>query len=447
MSYSQLLGLVVWTTDASFSSAWQSHVDKMPPSHQSNLLHFGIYFSYLEQEKQGQDEVTHQVGSGSKDYYQLMNLRGSFFVHLLEQVQTEFLFLDADMVFFRDPFPWITANQGLGLGASIEKSLDDLEYIKSNPFFYSMMILTRATNIGEKRIRLDFTTWKDEEIKEKQKSLWNLYGLLKQDYKYMGFNNPEWVKDYLTFGNQEQELMARIKETTSYYQNVNLIKELANQDPFLDIVPDIVYGSDPSDTPQFNSDPFQGQLKVPKICGGTFYVKPNNRTIMLFKQLWHEIKQGGNDQWSMDVLLNRLDAVLVGQLPKCTARTGSGRAFCPEKGQTNPDPSSNLPSFPLNDSTIRVRLLEYWQFCTSSIFYSQDTSNRHEKAFKYYTMIQNTTLVDDHNTTTLLAQGGGSFVPYQIAVAYHSNAWDRDKQVSMKSAGVWYLDDDLKCRL
>lgn len=64
-----------------------------------------------------------KVGSGSKEYYQLMNLRGSFFVHLLEKIQTEFLFLDADMVFFRDPFPWITANHGLGLGGGRKENI------------------------------------------------------------------------------------------------------------------------------------------------------------------------------------------------------------------------------------------------------------------------------------------------------------------------------------
>ena len=35
---------------------------------------------------------------------------------MLEKIGMPFLFLDGDMVFFRDPFPWITANDGLGLG-------------------------------------------------------------------------------------------------------------------------------------------------------------------------------------------------------------------------------------------------------------------------------------------------------------------------------------------
>ena len=447
-------GLVVWTTDASFSSAWRTHTQKVrlfSPSSALFMSEFGIYYQAVPKPRDSSDSISKdtnstnntayskKVGSGSKEYYQLMNLRGSFFVHLLEQVQTEFLFLDADMVFFRDPFPWITANQGLGIGGGKETSVQDLSFVIG----ICRQEYRLKCIIGQKSIGLNLKKWKGKKITERELSLRNYFGF-KGDYKYMGPNNPEWAKSYTPTLDREEQLLKRLNDISKYYQpekNMDL-KTIADQDPFLYMAPDLVYGIDPLDAPEYNPNPFKGTeetylYNVPKICGGTFYVKPNNRTVMLFKKLLQEIEQGGNDQWSMDVLLNRLDTVLVGQLPRCTARTGRGVAFCPEKLYNKPDSPSNLPPFPPNESTLRVRVLEYWQFCTGAVYYSDSQYHRQEKAFMYHRLIKGADL------SYLKEQS--PFVPFKVAVAYHGNTWGRDKITSMKAAGVWYLDTKGTC--
>lgn len=49
---------------------------------------------------------------------------------------------------------------------------------------------------------------------------------------------------------------------------------------------------------------------------------PSARTVALFRALQREVKDGGNDQWSMDRLLNVRDVVLVGVLPRGFKRRG-----------------------------------------------------------------------------------------------------------------------------
>ena len=267
------------------------------------------------------------------------------------------------------------------------------------------------------------------------------------DFKYRGPNNPEWVKTYAPSSNKERkkllDKMDRISQSYQLAHNPKLA--ILKQDPFLNLAPDLVYATDPHHPAAYNSNPYLGSgnihlSQVPKICGGTFFVKPNNRTINLFKLLLKEIENGGNDQWSMDKLLNQLDTVVVGQLPRCTGRSGRDYTpFCPEKQVKDP-PFATTPLPLPTSSTLRVRILEFWQFATNAALYygpGDTLPIRTEKAFFY---------TKSFASYTYLKEDNGA-VPYHVPVAFHANAWGKDKVMSLKAAAAWYLDEKGVCNI
>lgn len=86
----------------------------------SHLKGFGIYHTRTRSTDEDSiiDAHTHSVpipiNPGTREYYSLMNTRADFFVYILEEIQTGFIFMDADIIFFRDPLPWIIGNHGSG---------------------------------------------------------------------------------------------------------------------------------------------------------------------------------------------------------------------------------------------------------------------------------------------------------------------------------------------
>ncbi|KAJ3159507.1 hypothetical protein HK101_001048 [Irineochytrium annulatum] len=88
------------------------------------------------------------------------------------------------------------------------------------------------------------------------------------------------------------------RTTTDYYRDL----------------PDIIYSTDARGPYHTLSDPWEGQARIPKICGGFFFARANERTARLYTKLrdlnW-------NDQWGVDGLLNgdMFEAVMVDPLP------------------------------------------------------------------------------------------------------------------------------------
>lgn len=380
-----LKSLVVWSTDVNLGRAMERQ-----------LLRGGRQFDGSGYFYSSQSATQESVGSGSDAYYKLMNTRGDFFLYLLETLEVNFLFLDSDIGFFRDPFPWIVANNGLG-------------------------ILSHESIAHQVKATQKMATWPG--LNERDTSIWSYFGWSK--FKYLGPNNPEWTdliapqtKEFEIFQNNQKRLESQ------YHNSPDMGNTMLEQ------VPDIIYGVDSRDSPQINRDPFRGSPKIPRICGGTFYVRSNGRSIALFKALRTKIQEGGNDQWSMDALLNERDTVMVGTLPRCTARSRADTAFCPEKGILYQRAQEDRI---LGEETLRVRILEYWQFTQSSIYYSNEASYkaRRNSATMYKDLFER----EDQE----LPKG----VSRKVPVALHLNAWGVDKRKAMKAAGIWYLEDDL----
>ncbi|KAI9344386.1 hypothetical protein BDR26DRAFT_932855 [Obelidium mucronatum] len=66
-------------------------------------------------------------------------------------------------------------------------------------------------------------------------------------------------------------------------------------------LPDVVYSTDSRDFFHNLYDPYEGNPRIPPICGGFFYIRANDRT----HAMWSYIRlQNLNDQWGMDQLLN-----------------------------------------------------------------------------------------------------------------------------------------------
>ncbi|KAJ3202347.1 hypothetical protein HDU82_007424 [Entophlyctis luteolus] len=62
-----------------------------------------------------------------------------------------------------------------------------------------------------------------------------------------------------------------------------------------------VYSTDTRDFFHNLNDPFERSPRIPKICGGFFFIRANNRT----RTLWEYMRaQNLNDQWGMDQVLN-----------------------------------------------------------------------------------------------------------------------------------------------
>ncbi|KAJ3192497.1 hypothetical protein HK101_006387 [Irineochytrium annulatum] len=78
--------------------------------------------------------------------------------------------------------------------------------------------------------------------------------------------------------------------------------------------PDLIYSTDARSLYHLLRDPFEGEPRVPKICGGFFWARANSRSAALFSLLR---SRRLNDQRGIVQLLNgdELEAVLVDPLP------------------------------------------------------------------------------------------------------------------------------------
>ncbi|KAJ3074613.1 hypothetical protein HDU99_001701, partial [Rhizoclosmatium hyalinum] len=83
-----------------------------------------------------------------------------------------------------------------------------------------------------------------------------------------------------------------------------------------DVVPDLVYSTDARTFFRLMIDPYEGNQRIPKICGGFFFIRSNERTIRLWK---HMLEEGLNDQYGIEKLLDDknsgFDSVMVNPLP------------------------------------------------------------------------------------------------------------------------------------
>ena len=233
----------------------------------------------------------------------------------------------------------------------------------------------------------------------------------------------------------ESKRVNQTKPALSYSQ----ILEFLDKDPLLDVEPDIVYALDPRRFYQTQNDPWEWLSRVPRICGGLFYAKSNNRTINLYKQLSEAvIKEKLNDQLATDHVLNHEEYIkhvaVVGKLPRCLGRIKDGPMFCPERNlNTTPE---NLEEYfaklksLIKDDTVRVGLLDLWQFSNTAAL-----ENEWGHFYKDLLMEQKQPDVSSRS------------VPAKIPIAYHANSWQKDKAGLLKDMGMWYLNDDLICRI
>ncbi|TPX32705.1 hypothetical protein SmJEL517_g04262 [Synchytrium microbalum] len=169
---------------------------------------FGVYFDRRYQ--------TNQVWNGGWDnstgYFEIMDIRRLVFARVIEILDMSLIFVDGDVVFFKNPFTTLNVPFGVpGLAHGLEED--------------------------------EITVWED------------LYNDL----------------------------------------------------------PDLVYSTDARKQFDDLDDPYEGEPRVPKLCGGFFYARVNGRTKLVFKSL---LAMKMNDQWGMvDLLNNYFDSVLVNPLP------------------------------------------------------------------------------------------------------------------------------------
>ncbi|KAJ3206083.1 hypothetical protein HDU67_008407 [Dinochytrium kinnereticum] len=94
-----------------------------------------------------------------------------------------------------------------------------------------------------------------------------------------------------------------------------------NVSDFYTDFPDLIYSTDARKPYHHLKDPFEGQKRIPKLCGGFFFARSNPRTVNMYRRI---LRDRLNDQWGVDDLLNNhLPAVLVDPLPAgLTVRKG-----------------------------------------------------------------------------------------------------------------------------
>ena len=237
-------------------------------------------------------------------------------------------------------------------------------------------------------------------------------------------------------------------ETSSESDRINRIKsdllyahlpEFLEQDPLLHVEPDIVYALDPRQFYEMLDDPWEDQPRVPKICGGFFYAKSNDRTINLYKKLGDAIpKEKLNDQYATDHVLNHQDYIkhvaVVGKLPRCLGRIKNGPIFCPGRNVSKAPENleeyfANLKSL-INQDTVRVGLLDLWQFINN-------VALENEWGHFYKDLLLGKEQLDFSSRS----------VPARIPIAYHANSWNKGKEGILKDMGMWYLNSDLMCQI
>lgn len=76
---------------------------------------FGIYEQSMADNALMKLPVSDRFESGgTTSYYDMMRVRIGFYLHLVRDLGMGLFFVDADVVFLQDPWPWVVSNQGLG---------------------------------------------------------------------------------------------------------------------------------------------------------------------------------------------------------------------------------------------------------------------------------------------------------------------------------------------
>ncbi|ORY29933.1 hypothetical protein BCR33DRAFT_857539 [Rhizoclosmatium globosum] len=199
-----------------------------------------------------------------------------------------------------------------------------------------------------------------------------------------------------------------------------------------DVVPDLVYSTDARTFFHLMIDPYEGNQRIPKICGGFFFIRSNERTIRLWK---HMLEEGLNDQYGMEKLLDDknsgFDSVMVNPLPAGIEK--------------RKDPRSEDKV--VNAQVVRVRILSQAAF-RNSLPYYEDAGM----------------VGDDYPMLIKELESRGEY-----EVFYHPNYWiDADvfelpydnsknktltkrikhngnKEEAMKVANQWYLNENGTC--
>ncbi|KAJ3286159.1 hypothetical protein HDU79_006702, partial [Rhizoclosmatium sp. JEL0117] len=124
-----------------------------------------------------------------------------------------------------------------------------------------------------------------------------------------------------------------------------------------DLIPDIVYSTDARTFYHLMVDPYEGNERIPNICGGFFFIRSNERTIRLWN---HMYAKGLNDQWGMIKLLNEntsgFDAVMVNPLPAGI--------------ESRKDPRNEM-EIGNGTEVIRVRILSQAAFRNALVYYEE----------------------------------------------------------------------------
>ncbi|KAI3644218.1 hypothetical protein MP228_010382 [Amoeboaphelidium protococcarum] len=312
------------------------------------------------------------VDFGAVTKENMMVYRPRFFLKIVKLMRLNLFFVDADIVFYRDPWPWVVDNLGLGV----------------------------------------------------------------DDYR-----------GYKKFGRFDTQLLSAAK---SPWQRVDLLQRAAINSP-----PDMVYSSDARRFYWQQVDPFEGEQTVPKICGGLFLYRSTPNTIAFLQALRYDVEvKGGNDQWSVDNILNwRVSKVLlVGKLPRCLPRwNGMPPEYCDKETMY----AFNYHVWPLwvqkfayQNHTInfkevlKVRVLDQMQFANGAIVKQRHIDGEFPSAMKFV-QYRNQSL--NGESIKLDPQSKG---PAKTVVAYHGNYESEfDKMNEMRQIGAWMLDYSGKCPL
>lgn len=169
-------------------------------------------------------------------------------------------------------------------------------------------------------------------------------------------------------------------------------------------------------------------------------------------------EQGGNDQWGMQSLLNEAKAaVLVGTLPRCMGHSAAdAHPFCPEKGTLKAAHPSQRPTLQMiRQDTLRVRALSSWQFANGHFHYGTCHKTRQfekkgglgmkELYFLFNRLLHHHVDVGKRGATLSSPLRNKDIPLSLVVVSVHLNVWELEKELMLKAAGLWFLDDTGLC--
>jgi hypothetical protein len=157
-------------------------------------------------------------------------------------------------------------------------------------------------------------------------------------------------------------------------------------------------------------DPYELGPRVPKICAGFFFARSTLPTVRLYELLAEEVKlPDGNDQWSLDLLLNgpRMEVQLVEPLP---------HGLPPKRNNTQEQPGA-----------LRLRLLDQQAF-TNGVLYNTPMIEDHTnmKTSFYHQLVHGNADIADRD---------------RLPVLFHANfPAGFEKQTELKSLDLWFMD-------